>query len=213
MNVLASKEFAKGAAGFDRQDHILNAAEACFVRNGFHRATMQDIAREARMSAGNIYRYFDSKEAVVLGLAERARSQGARLLESLADVADPRALISGIITQYYTAIPRDVAVLRVDLWSEATRNPVVADMILRLEEEGRTWFITMLGSLATSADCDAAILFEIIDAMMKGAVVNRAIRPNYNSAHISAQLEALIDMYLDGRVPMVLHAAAETEVA
>ena len=40
---------------------------------GFHRTTMQDVAREAGMSAGNLYRYFASKEALVSGMIERDR--------------------------------------------------------------------------------------------------------------------------------------------
>jgi TetR/AcrR family transcriptional regulator, repressor for uid operon len=48
--------------GVDRRTRILDAAETCFVRSGFHRTTMQDVAAEAGMSAGNLYRYFPSKE-------------------------------------------------------------------------------------------------------------------------------------------------------
>lgn len=48
-----------------RREQILDAAEACFVRNGFHRTTMADLAREAAMSQGNFYRYFASKEDIV----------------------------------------------------------------------------------------------------------------------------------------------------
>ena len=47
----------------DRRARILDAAERCFVRSGFHRTTMQDVAAEAGMSPGNLYRYFASKEA------------------------------------------------------------------------------------------------------------------------------------------------------
>ena len=37
-----------GGAG--RRARILDAAERCFVRAGFHRTTMQDVAAEAAMS-------------------------------------------------------------------------------------------------------------------------------------------------------------------
>ena len=203
MTVTVSETTLRDDALVGRRDHILDAADACFVRNGFHRATMQDIAREARMSAGNIYRYFDSKEAVVLGLAERTRTQGARLLERLANTSDRRELISGIIKEYYVLISQEAAVLRVDLWSEATRNSVVAGMIRRLEDEGRDWFVSMFQALATSPSCDPHSLYKLVDPLMKGAVVNRASRPDYDSAFIATQLEALIDMYLDGRIQMV----------
>src|SRR5437868_5502635 len=45
-----------------RRDDILNAAKGVFVRKGFAEATMQDIATDAGVSAGSIYRYFASKE-------------------------------------------------------------------------------------------------------------------------------------------------------
>ncbi|KAB1074436.1 TetR/AcrR family transcriptional regulator [Methylobacterium planeticum] len=184
-----------------RREHILDAAEACFVRNGFHRTTMQDLARAAGMTAGNIYHYFESKEALVLGLAERERERGAALVGQLASGGDRRAVLMGIINQYFVAVSRETAVLRVDLWSEATRNQAIAAMTERFDEEGRGFFIDTIAALATSPDCDPASLYEALDALMRGLVVNRALRPNYDPAPAAAQLEALLDAGLAGRLP------------
>ena len=48
-----------------RKDEILAAARTVFIRNGFERATMQEIADEVGLSAGAIYRYFPSKAALI----------------------------------------------------------------------------------------------------------------------------------------------------
>ena len=48
-----------------RRQQILDAAFGCFARQGFHQTTMQDICREAELSPGAVYRYFDSKEAII----------------------------------------------------------------------------------------------------------------------------------------------------
>ena len=112
-----------------RREHILDAAEACFVRNGFHRTTMQDLAREAAMSPGNIYRYFESKEAVVRGLAERDRERGTVLVAEMELAGDRRGALLRILGRYFTEITREAAILRIDLWSEATRNPDIAALV------------------------------------------------------------------------------------
>src|SRR5918995_1872307 len=62
----------------DRRAEILEAAQRCFVRAGFHQTSMQEICAEAGMSAGNLYRYFPSKEALIAGIAERDRAAAAR---------------------------------------------------------------------------------------------------------------------------------------
>lgn len=45
-------------------DRLLDAAEAVFAELGFAGASMARIAERAGVSTGNIYRYFDSKEAL-----------------------------------------------------------------------------------------------------------------------------------------------------
>lgn len=174
-----------------RQAHILDAAEACFVRNGFHRTTMQDLAREAAMSPGNIYRYFDSKEAVVLGLAERDRERGAVLVEMLERSGDRRGVLTGILAAYFTEMTRGAAILRLDLWAEATRNPAIGAMIERGDHEGRMWLIETFSTIAPA--CDATGLFDAVAPLMKGLIVSRALIPDYDAGPAIRQLLALID--------------------
>jgi AcrR family transcriptional regulator len=55
-----------------RKDEILAAARNVFVRRGFEGATMQEIADEAGISAGGIYRYFPSKASLVTSVCADA---------------------------------------------------------------------------------------------------------------------------------------------
>ncbi|MGE8131854.1 TetR/AcrR family transcriptional regulator [Methylobacterium sp. NPDC080182] len=183
-----------------RQEQILDAAEACFVRNGFHRSSMQDLAREARMSAPNIYRYFDSKEAVLLGMAERERRRGRERIEGFERVGDKRAALMSVIEHYHLTIPREAAILRVELWSEATRNPPIAAILQERETLGRAWMVGILSAIATSPNCDAEGLCDAIAAQLKGVVVSRAFLPDYDPTPAVAQLHALIEAGLAGRI-------------
>ena len=64
-----------------RSEHILDAAEQCFARAGFHRTTIHDICKEASVSPGALYVYFDSKEALIAGISERDRAEFAERLD------------------------------------------------------------------------------------------------------------------------------------
>src|ERR1700758_1602890 len=67
----------------EKQRHIREAALACFRRSGFHQASMADICTEANMSPGNLYRYYDSKEAIIAAICEEDLRQGTGRLEQL----------------------------------------------------------------------------------------------------------------------------------
>jgi AcrR family transcriptional regulator len=54
-----------------QRERILCAAQACFVEYGFHGASMANIADRAEMSPGLIYRYFDSKNAIILAIIDK----------------------------------------------------------------------------------------------------------------------------------------------
>ncbi len=55
----------------DRKEQILDAAMRVFAQKGFTRATNKDIAREAGITPGLIYYYFESKEAVFREIVEQ----------------------------------------------------------------------------------------------------------------------------------------------
>lgn len=51
-----------------RRRQILSAALRCFARQGFHRTTMQDIFREADLSPGAVYSYFEGKDELIAAI-------------------------------------------------------------------------------------------------------------------------------------------------
>ena len=57
----------------DRREQIIDAAMRVFAQKGYSIATNKDIAREAGITPGLIYYYFESKEALLYALIE-ARS-------------------------------------------------------------------------------------------------------------------------------------------
>ena len=105
---------------------ILAAAQRCFVRSGFHGASMQDICAEAGMSPGNLYRYFPSKEALIAGIAERDRAEVAQEFAS-ADLSHGFfAVLEGMAHHHFAERPDEQVKLCTEVMSEARRNPEIA---------------------------------------------------------------------------------------
>ncbi|QKL21720.1 TetR/AcrR family transcriptional regulator [Bacillus altitudinis] len=60
------------AATTDKQEQIMKASLDLFIERGFDGTTMPMISKRANVGAGTIYRYFDSKEALVNILYQRS---------------------------------------------------------------------------------------------------------------------------------------------
>lgn len=65
-----------GPPAADRRNQILEAALKVFAAKGFKGATNQDIADEADISPGLIYRYFKNKEDLLFALIENRVEPG-----------------------------------------------------------------------------------------------------------------------------------------
>ena len=71
---------------------LLKAAARCLARKGYEATTTRDIAAEAKVSAGTLYNYFPSKEALIEELAEDVL--GADLVEVGAADVEPDRLVA-----------------------------------------------------------------------------------------------------------------------
>lgn len=76
----------------DKRECILEAALELFAERGFHGTAVPAIADRAKVAAGTIYRYFESKEALVNALYARYKSAlGASLVSDFPFSSPPRA--------------------------------------------------------------------------------------------------------------------------
>lgn len=53
------------------KSRLIDAAEECFGRLGIAKTTVEDIAKEAKVSRATVYRYFEGRDDLVLGVLLR----------------------------------------------------------------------------------------------------------------------------------------------
>ena len=56
------------------RERLLDAAEGCLGQFGPQKTSMEDVARAAGMSRATVYRYFENRDALLLGVASRQAS-------------------------------------------------------------------------------------------------------------------------------------------
>ena len=113
-----------------RRDQILSAARRCFLRDGFHATSMQDLFAESGLSAGAVYRYFAGKDDVILAIAEDNMHEVLALINQVA-TADPGRSAGEVVADALALIQAKhdadgVGGTAVLVWSEALRNPELA---------------------------------------------------------------------------------------
>jgi AcrR family transcriptional regulator len=77
----------ESAAAARRQDQIVEAARALFVRHGYRKTSMSDIAVRAGLAKRTLYLHFESKEAIFRALLDTCQRQ-VRTRASVAEHLD-----------------------------------------------------------------------------------------------------------------------------
>ena len=195
----------------ERHVRILDAAERVFARAGFHAATMNDIAVEAGMSPGNLYRYFASKDAIIAGISERDR------MEIAADFAGLDPSKGGLLDQleelgrqHMVRKPREKAIIALQIWAEAARTAEMAQICASFDEvveQGLGAAVAAaVGSGELPSNLDQARFLMALFMMADGFFCRRAVDPNFDAA-IGA--EALIAAMRGLAQTMLLPPAGE----
>jgi AcrR family transcriptional regulator len=190
----------------DRRSRILDAAERCFVRSGFHRTTMQDVAAEAGMSPGNLYRYFPSKDAIVIGLTERDRSNVAKDFTAFDEGGDFMSAFVKLGRKHFEEEPREKAIMCLEIWAESARNPSFARVCAEFEQFVIARLTEVLGQARERGEIpesvDPEAVARIISTLADGLFVRRAIAPGFDAAQEVPNVINLIGALLGGAVPL-----------
>ncbi|WP_129777612.1 TetR/AcrR family transcriptional regulator [Peristeroidobacter soli] len=153
-----------------RRDQIVSAALACVVRHGFHAASMGQIAAEAHMSVGQIYRYFPSKEAIVHAIVERIVARRLEWMVAGDQEIDFAARFAN--RRHVDASEEEWSerVLLLEITAEATRNPAVADIVRAADRRLRGQAVELVRvNYPELTEAEAAARVEFVTVLSEGS--------------------------------------------
>jgi AcrR family transcriptional regulator len=175
-----------------RREEILEAAKACFAREGFHATSMRDIYRESGLSPGAVYNHFASKDEIVRSLGEQRLRETQAQRDALELIEDPvealRLLAAGTREQL---IREEDLLLDLQLAGEALRNESIAEVSRQTFDATLETVVGLIGRAQRTGhldpDLDADALARVLIAVFQGFAVQLAIgAPPERESHIRA---------------------------
>ena len=183
-----------------KRAEILAASERCFVRNGFHGATIAQICDEAGISPGHLYHYFASKEAIIGAITESFLEHTRSRFAEIEEDTNP---ITTLVSEFerLRAHNRETGPgVLLDLLAEAGRNPAIGEILRQTSQEMRRMMADFLvkgqnrGEIDPNLDADmaAAVLISIIDSSKTLSVRD----PNLDAKRSAKTLDLMITRFL-----------------
>lgn len=179
-----------------RRQQIVDAASACARRSGFHGASMADIAHTAGLSVGQIYRYFENKEAIIAAIVARDMAEMRDKFSEMRSSGEP--LLEAILTKCADAVgenyDRQRAALMLEVVAEAARNPGVAAILQAADVEERQMAQDLLKQVMPG-DCDVRerqARGEVLSMLFEGMSVRSVNNPDTDREAIAKVLRSVV---------------------
>jgi AcrR family transcriptional regulator len=127
------------------REHLIEAAAVVFARDGYHGASLDDVAATAGFTKGAVYSNFKSKEDLFLALVDhRIESQMAAFAAELDAPAVSDAQLPRIQDLIAGSFDRDQGALHYEFMAYAARNPEVRAKLAARARRGRDAVIRLI---------------------------------------------------------------------
>lgn len=123
-----------------RRQEILDAARRVFVEKGYAAATVNDIAAEADVAAGSIYRYFENKSDLIAEVAHGCVCDDMEMWQSAPSPGDTPgeallALGNSVRDQRQSPDFAEMCILRLESYLAASRDPELQGRVVATLDE------------------------------------------------------------------------------
>ena len=180
-----------------RRAQIFAAAADCFAHKGIHQSTMQEICEASGISAGALYRYFPTKESIIVAFAEDERAETADLIAHLTRSPNIVAALTDIVPELVDGLTDEkYGRLTLEIAAEATRNAAVEAAFEQNETELRRALVDSLrrgqeaGHVDPGLDRDAAVFLLI--ALFDGVAGRAALALDLDKDRLARAIEHLL---------------------
>lgn len=182
---------------------ILDAAQRCFIEQGFHAAGMARIASEAGMSPGAIYRYFPGKAAIIRAIVERQLELVREDVRMHRRIDLLREVVDNFGRWRIEDQRRLNPALLLELSAEATRDPELRSIVREFDaqlREALTIWVTQgidLGSPGVPPD-EAPTRVLMLQIMFEGLKLREAREPDLDRRMLEDALRRFLGLILSG---------------
>lgn len=192
MSAVRRRTALAEARAESQRERILDAAQKCFVEHGFHGASMATIADTADMSAGLLYRYFDSKNAIMLAIIARELEGKRAKIEEFCAGEDFLGKVLEKFAFWQAGDPEVMnPALFLEMSAEATRDPAIARAIRASDtltrEQFEAWLLRGRGLPGEEARSRTVL----VQILIEGLVVRAVRDPELDTATLRRVLEPL----------------------
>lgn len=179
---------------------ILNAAKRCFIKGGFHGGSISDICKEAKISPGHLYHYFENKEAIVGGIAELGMEQSLSSLVQAMNASDAvQSLVQAMLTvREGSEAPNRI--LMMEIMAETGRSPAIANIVSQHIQRLRGLIADFLrraqglGQIDPDLDPDLSAL--VLISATNGGKAFMGLDPGVDQVLCRAHLEKMVTGFL-----------------
>ncbi|MDG4650363.1 TetR/AcrR family transcriptional regulator [Roseibacterium sp. SDUM158017] len=179
----------------ERRAQILSAARRVFAEKGLSKVTLRDVFREAGLSAGAVYNYFQSKDDLILGVTEAGMAEALSAFGGAAVGADLDAIIDIFFDALANMDPGQAP--RVDLMiaTEALANTDVHRAVVKNRAAVRAALVRLIERRqATRGDWTghaAPVLADFLYATYQGLILSVALGEKPDITGIGRALKAM----------------------
>ncbi len=188
----------------ERRAQIVRAAVKLFAERGYARTTTRDIAREAGISEGTIYRHFTSKQDLLSSFIESTALQSLQAQFAARQGSDDeREMLQHLFEERFALAERHRALMKVAI-GEALFDPELARAIAkRIAGPAIALLQSFVGERIRRGrfrETDPEIVSRaMVGTFMAFAVLWPALLPKAKRKHSPQQLaETLASFFLDG---------------
>ena len=200
-----------------RRAEILEAARGVFVEKGCDAASMQQIAKAAGVSAGNIYRYFPNKEALIVAVCEDCEMQDRAKFDSVSEAnSSPLGALFAIGDEAFEQLdaPGSIEWTMLNLESAlvAARNPDFGPAVARQSAAVRDGLVALLQAAQAAGEIDESVdaraFGELLLAVVSGLKLQQLqTRGDIDSAGVWALVQRIVRGFATEGVATELPAA------
>ena len=182
-----------------RRSQLLGAAARCFAARGYRATTMAMIAQQSDLSIGTLYRFFESKDDILMAMLDMRETQLNRCWFNREAGDGPlcqlrefgQAAVDQIAAEHGSAL----------MWQEFFRHEMTCDRARELHASLREQLVTSVTEGVLNGTIKAVSPTQVVDvflAMFEGLLVQAAVEPGVDPGRRLAAAWSLIETWFQG---------------